>query len=452
MAKIAQQINDRTSPDSLDGTEASVWNTQSIKHFTPKTSMHEPNPTYSLTEEDAYHLKRLNEFVARDFPFPESRFRGRGIVIPAGGEIYLSCAWVCIKMLRHLGCTLPIEVWHLGAEELDGEMRSLLKSLEANTVDGRSLLAAHPVRILNGWELKAYALLHSTFSEVLLLDADNVPVVDPTFLFDTAQYGRSGAIFWPDYGRLSPTRPIWRITGVEFRDEPEFESGQIVINKARCWTALNVAMYLNEHSDFYYQHIHGDKETFHFAWRKLEQEYAMVPYQIESLLGTMCQHDFDGRRIFQHRNFAKWDLAQENIEISGFQFQAECIGFLEELRTSHGWRAASSKRWNPKIRKPVENAAAMELTMVRYDYHRVGFDRRPMSFNRNGRVAEGAANCEFYWDVRLRDGRVQLEVHSERERTFCLHKQPDGVWRGRWDAFEQMPIELTPIGLLEYGD
>src|SRR5205085_2739777 len=48
----------------------------------------------------------------------------RGIVICAGGPRYLPCAWVCIKMLRHVGCELPIEIWHLGPAELPDEMRA----------------------------------------------------------------------------------------------------------------------------------------------------------------------------------------------------------------------------------------------------------------------------------------------------------------------------------------
>jgi len=41
-------------------------------------------------------------------------YRGRGIVICGGGAKYFPAAWVCIHMLRHLHCTLPIQLWHLG--------------------------------------------------------------------------------------------------------------------------------------------------------------------------------------------------------------------------------------------------------------------------------------------------------------------------------------------------
>ena len=52
---------------------------------------------------------------------------------------------------------------------------------------------------------------------------------------------------------------------------------------------------------------------------------------IETLDAVMCQHDFDDRRIFQHRNLAKWSLG-DNRRIPGFLREEECIRFIIELR------------------------------------------------------------------------------------------------------------------------
>src|SRR5665213_1820341 len=175
--------------------------------------------------------------------FPDG-FSGRGIVIPGGGFKYFPGAWVCINMLRQLGCDLAIELWHLGPEEMTTEMRGLVEPLGVRVVDASEVRERHPVRILNGWELKPYAMMHSRFEEVLLLDADNVPVLDPTDLFDHVHYRERGAIFWPDLRRMKPDRKAWGLTGVAYRDEPEFESGQIVLNKRRCWAPLALAMWM----------------------------------------------------------------------------------------------------------------------------------------------------------------------------------------------------------------
>ena len=107
-------------------------------------------------------------------------------------------------------------------------MRALLAPFGVRCVDGLEVRERHPVRTLHGWEMKCYALLHCAFAEVLLLDADNVPVVNPAFLFHEPEYHRTGAVFWPDFGRLGPERSIWPITGIPYRDEPEFESGPLL--------------------------------------------------------------------------------------------------------------------------------------------------------------------------------------------------------------------------------
>ena len=275
-------------------------------------------------------------------------FEGRGIVICGGGARYLPSAWVCISMLRRLGCALPVQLWFLGPRELSAGMTSLLTPLGVECIDACNLRKQVPARILNGWELKAYALLHSRFQETLLLDADNVPVSDPSYLFDDPEFRRTGAIFWPDYPhcRNRNSWPVWRSCGLRQPDEPEFESGQILVDKRRCWRALRLSLWFNEHSDFYYRYLHGDKETFHLAFRKLKQPYALVPTPIHALEATMCQHDLQGRRLFQHRNQDKWSLDTPNKRIRDFWFEAECRGFLAQLRRQQkpGLHKARSER------------------------------------------------------------------------------------------------------------
>jgi hypothetical protein len=265
--------------------------------------------------------------------YPAAGYAGQGIVICGGGPKYLPCAWVCIRMLRHLGCTLPVELWQLRATEGDPRLVDALLELNVRCVSAAEVRRQHPVRFLAGYELKPYAVLHSAFDELIYLDADNVPVREPSYLFSAPQYADTGAVFWPDFGRLGPDAAIWRVCGVPYRDEPEFESGQMLIDKRKCWRPLNLTVHMNGHSDFYYRYVHGDKDTFHFAWRMLGREYSMVPHPIHALSGTMCQHDFEGRRLFQHRNVPKWTVRNDNPRVDGFAYEDECLGFLEELST-----------------------------------------------------------------------------------------------------------------------
>jgi FkbM family methyltransferase len=302
---------------------------------------------------DGHNITPLNapeqasRFIQTIPRYPAKRFSGRGIVICGGGVKYFANAWVCIHRLRFHGCQLPIELWYNGRTELDRKMEGLLAPLGVSCINARTVMNRHPFRNPLGWELKSYAVLHSRFEQVLFLDADNVPVRNPEFLFASPEFIETGALFWPDFRRLSRQRPIWRLCGVKYQGEPEFESGQMVIDKSKCWRPLNLAFWYNDHSEFFYRYIHGDKETFHMAWRRLDAPYSMVPFPIEPLDGTMCQHDFRGERLFQHRNLRKWQFFGENVRVPGFLDEVECLRSLDMLR----------QLWDGKINNRRETIA-----------------------------------------------------------------------------------------------
>ena len=304
------------------------------------------------------------ERFIRTIPDYPGCYRGRGIVICGGGVRYFTNAWVCINMLRWLGCRLPVQLWHLGAREMDKKMKDLLAPLGVECVDACKVRKRHPMRKLGGWELKPYAILHCPFEEVLFLDADNVPVIRPEFLFETPQYQATGAIFWPDYGRSPRARPVWRSCRLRRPKELEFESGQIVVDKRRCWKALRLCVWFNENSDFYYQYLHGDKETFHLAFRKLKKSYALVDKPIYSLTGTMCQHDFEGNRIFQHRNTDKWNLFLLNRRVPGFQHEDQCREYVRQLQRQWDGRSGSFRKSIPRRTVPLSRSPIIRAVMI----------------------------------------------------------------------------------------
>jgi hypothetical protein len=278
----------------------------------------------TLDENTAAQAAR--DFLAGVEAAPYRDYDGRGVVICAGGVRLLRAAWVCVNMLRHYGCRLPIELWQLDAAEIDAPTRSRFEELGVSCVDASHVRSAHPARILRGWELKPYALLHSRFREILLLDADNVPLVNPEYLFDALEYRRSGAVFWPDAEEFPAEHAIWRICGLPAQSARQCESGQVLVDKVRHWRPLRLTMHLNEHSDFYYRHVHGDKDTYQLAWRIAGSSFSLVPHPMYPLLGTMCQHDFANRRIFQHRSVFKWDPGKH---IEGFLEEERCLRFVD---------------------------------------------------------------------------------------------------------------------------
>lgn len=67
----------------------------------------------------------------------------------------------------------------------------------------------------------------------------------------------------------------------------------------------------------------------------------------------MCQHDFDGNRVFQHRNMAKWDLLAENPRIPGYLYEDESREFLRQLRAKWNGRL----NWKKPIRRDFSGEA-----------------------------------------------------------------------------------------------
>jgi hypothetical protein len=210
-------------------------------------------------------------------------------------------------------------------------MEKLIEPFGVKCVDATKHPSVWPANVKEGWPLKPFAIINCPFREVLLLDADNVALRDPEFLFDLPAYKEHGAVFWPDTGSLSKESTAWALFDVPYREEPEFESGQVLVDKSRCWSPLLLTMWYNEHNALYYRHIYGDKETFHFAFRRLNAPFAMPAHPMQSSGGAFYQHDFDGRRLFQHRHGDKWNLRGRNKPIPDFQLEETCLGFLADL-------------------------------------------------------------------------------------------------------------------------
>lgn len=276
---------------------------------------------------DAHYLAS-ERFLHRLEEYPEYRYRSRGIVIAGGGRAFFASLYITVRAIRAAGCRLPVEVWFLGRnEEMPARYAAILAPYNVRCIDGDAVRQHHPCRILNGWELKVFGLLHCPFEEVLLLDADSYPVRDPSVLFDDPGYQDTGAIFWPDIpqSRLRDWTP--------FRVQPpngraSIESGQVVVNKRQCWRSLQLAWWYNDHSEWSYLHGYGDKHTFEVAWARLDMSYQCFQDAAIWLRQAFLHLGPDGRPLFIHRCRDKFRLAA--ADYLGTQYSTQ-NGFHAEL-------------------------------------------------------------------------------------------------------------------------
>lgn len=377
-------------------------------------------------------------------PYPEARFSGRGLVVCAGGVQMFTNAWVLIHLLRRtLGSLLPIELWHLGPHEMSSGMAQLLEGLDVRVVDASAVLVQHPARIVDGWQLKPYALMHSSFAEVLMLDADQVPVADPAGVFEWKEYLRTGAVFWPDLLDLSPDNQIWSACGLPPSRMTSFESGQLLVDKRRHWRALQICLHLNEEAEHYYRMIYGDKDTFLAAWLLAREEFSLVPHRPFVDSRCLFQRDYDGAVIFQHRTGGKWSYGGEQRRIAGFVHDDACLAALAELR----------RVWNGRIFHAPRRGLAAEKTETEilqrspFVLSCAGEPDQFIDFLPGHQLAEGRSLERQNWYVR--DGvheRPLLEISDGQSVTFRFEKKNDELWLGHEAGRSQRNVELRPAG------
>ncbi|KAI1490954.1 glycosyltransferase family 71 protein [Biscogniauxia mediterranea] len=207
---------------------------------------------------------------------------GRGIVLTAGEN---QAPWLLttIYSFRQLGCTLPIEVMYLGESDLGEDHRSDLEALPGVTTRDISAMVNDEGWELAGWAAKPFAILLSSFREVIFIDADSLFFRDPAALFEDPEYRRTGALFFRDrvfqpgskkdflkqimprpVPRLAKQSPWW--TGESTHVQ---ESGVVVVDKWRHFMALLLVCRFNGSDrdkrndiDGVYDLMYGDKETF----------------------------------------------------------------------------------------------------------------------------------------------------------------------------------------------
>lgn len=245
-------------------------------------------------------LKHVLPWLEQEKPCPECC--GRGIIMVAGGR-YLKWAFASVSMARQ-HTDLPIQIWYLGKRELTQEDVERFEGLNVEFVDATSFLSTYRMFTFGGWEAKPYAVANCPFQEVLLLDADAYPVADPEDLFESPEFERTGCIMWPDLNICRKNNFIFPSMGL--KHEPNFqemEVGQLVIDKKRLWPGVRLTVWMNSHSEAFYQLLHGDKDQWQIAFRKMG-----IPFTVgdkPDWIGSGMVHKWKGRPVFNHVMNAK---------------------------------------------------------------------------------------------------------------------------------------------------
>jgi alpha 1,2-mannosyltransferase len=200
----------------------------------------------------------------------------KGIVSTAGGT-YMPVFLSSLRMLRRTGSKLPVELFLKDPSEYEKVVcEEVLPSLNARCLVLSDILTSggllkSKVEIAH-YQLKSFAMLFSTFEDVLWIDADCFPLHMPDELFDSKLFKAKGMITWPDFW-ASTASPLY----YEISQQPvppmtlraSSETGELMISKKNHQLTLLLSAYYNFYGPSHYFTLlsqgapgEGDKETF----------------------------------------------------------------------------------------------------------------------------------------------------------------------------------------------
>ena len=256
----------------------------------------------------------------------------RGVVTTAGGA-YLPVLVISLRMLRRTGSTLPVEVFLASSSEYEGHVcRNILPSLNARCLIISDILDAVPGSVtITHYQLKPFAMLFSSFEEILFLDADSFPIHDPEELFTSEPFISHGMVLWPDFWISTASPLYYNISGQAIppvSKRQSSETGEIVVSKKSHHQSLLLASYYNYYGPSHYYVLQsqgapgeGDKETFAAAADALNETYYATSEKVRPIgapkedggIAGSAMVQFDAREDYNLTKQGLWRVKDPSV-------------------------------------------------------------------------------------------------------------------------------------------
>ena len=291
---------------------------------------------------------------------------GRGIVLTAGDD-QAPYLLTTIYSFRQLGCTLPIEVMYLGDQDLGEDYRMELEALPGVTCRDIAQMTNDEGWKLAGWAAKPFAILLSSFREVIFIDADSLFFKNPEILFDDPDYKATGALFFRDRLIMPESKKRW-LQQVLPKPVPRLakqsrfwtgesghqqESGVVVVDKWKHFMAMLLVTRFNgpdrdgnkeKGITGVYDMMYGDKETFWIGFLLAGDEHYAFHKGDAGIMGEIGDNhdagyhqkreepveekkDAEDTAIGEEEEVAKdTDKAEEETEIAGAAEKQNVLG------------------------------------------------------------------------------------------------------------------------------
>ena len=331
--KICRDCNDYSSSGSpiVDGVNDPI----------PTSYSYSGDQQTAWNQEDAaMHLEALTRVLESDLGKPKE-CSGRGIIYVGGGAYWPGIV-VGIRMLRELGCNLPIEVWHQGDNE----------PVNLDDIEGLSGIEIKDIldhdghfRKMAGWEAKLYAIANSKFEQVLFLDADAYCVKNPEKFMDQQV---APFEFWEDL-HANENTVRWNVIWPSGNGGvPPVQGGQLLINRAKAWKLIVASHWMCQHSDWYFKHMFGDQDSWRVVLSAIGDDSLWAKIGDSPWIGVaFVLKDREGESLIVHRCQGKL-FSVDNIPEGKSSYTSPKYGLPMESRVFQILaQACKTKELNP---------------------------------------------------------------------------------------------------------
>ncbi|KAL4967296.1 mannosyltransferase putative-domain-containing protein [Aspergillus stella-maris] len=207
-------------------------------------------------------------------------------IVSSAGSTYLPTFLVTILLLRRAGSTLPVELFMKDRTEYEASIcEGILPELGVKCLVLSDILGGQD-NTIDGFQIKSFAMLFSSFENLLWLDADCAPLHDPAVILSSDPFKSVGMVTWPDFW-ANTAAPVY--FSISRQPEPlstarqATEAGMLLISKSTHFLTLVLASYYNYYGpDYYYTLLDqgapgaGDKDTFLQAATALNETFYSV--------------------------------------------------------------------------------------------------------------------------------------------------------------------------------
>jgi hypothetical protein len=261
--------------------------------------------------------------------YNDFNFSGKGLVIAASGNRYryMTGLYMNLYVLRkYHKSNIPVEIFYVGKmERFPPKIKEMILSLGSIRI--YDLLERINTNIteseLRGYQTKPLAVICSSFEEVVLVDADSLLFIDPSYFFDLQGYIDDGMVLFKDYVDCLSfvSKNFIENIGIgtdkycNYTNDYEIDSSCVVVNKEEYWESLFTICVINVKSDSYHKskNVLGDKDTWLIGsmfnnktpFISRPSPKIMITDEGKVIVGHLQSTIIDGHEVFTHYNNQK---------------------------------------------------------------------------------------------------------------------------------------------------